>query len=215
MCMEIPVIVLDQEGEVAFWSKLVGAGWVALDIWPVSNSQFYRKLPSWKISTILTDPAYSFSCLPPTDSFSVSIYLTSLSCSYSLCLEWDRCQDSGWWMPSFPIFPLWMKKIKCKRKLISKLCWNRTDNCTITERAQERLQQSKAMARMGRGTLPKGILEGLEGHYKHTACQPLYLVAGHHLSKITLLVLGGGKNYDFVPMSEYTHLHKSSILFGG
>lgn len=65
------------------------------------------------------------------------------------------------------------------------------------------------------GTLVKEMLEGLEGHYKHTACQPLYLVSGHHLSEIALLVLGGGKNYDFVPMSEYTHLHKSSILFGG
>lgn len=63
--------------------------------------------------------------------------------------------------------------------------------------------------------LVKGMLGGLEGHYEHAACQPLYLVAEHHLSKITLLVLGGRKNYDFVPMSEYTHLHKSSILFGG
>lgn len=94
--MEIPVIVLDQEGEVAFWSKLIGAGCVALDIWPDSNSQFYRKLPSWKISPSLTDPAYSFSCLPSIQSLAVSIYLSSLSCSYSLYLEWDRCQDRGW-----------------------------------------------------------------------------------------------------------------------
>lgn len=71
------------------------------------------------------------------------------------------------------------------------------------------------MARTGREMLVRGMLEGLEGHYKHTACQPLYLVAGHHLSKIALLVLSRGKNYDFVAMSEYTHLHKSSILFGG
>ena len=49
------------------------------------------------------------------------------------------------------------------------------------------------MARMGRGMLVKGMLERPEGHYKHTACQPLYLVAGHHLSKIALLVLGGGR----------------------
>lgn len=68
------------------------------------------------------------------------------------------------------------------------------------------------MARTERGTLVKGMLEG---HNKHSACLALYLVAGHHLSKIALVVLGGGKNYDFVAMSEYTHLHKSSILFGG
>lgn len=46
------------------------------------------------------------------------------------------------------------------------------------------------MARTERGTLVKGMLEG---HYKHNACQALYLVAGHHLSKITLVVLGGGE----------------------
>lgn len=85
-CMEIPVIVLDQEGEVAFWSKLVGAGGVALDIWPDSNSQFYRKPPSWKISPSLTDPASSFSCLPPIQSLSVSIYLCSLLFLFSLSL---------------------------------------------------------------------------------------------------------------------------------
>lgn len=79
---------------------------------------------------------------------------------------------------------------------------------------EKRRQQSKAMDGQD-GALVKGMLEGLEGHYKRAACQPLYLVARHHLSKIALLVLGGRKNYDFVPMSEYTHLHKSSILFGG
>lgn len=49
-----------------------------------------------------------------------------------------------------------------------------------------RQQQSKAMAGTGRGTLVR-----LEGHCKRAACQPLYLVAGHHLSKITPLVHGG------------------------
>lgn len=62
------------------------------------------------------------------------------------------------------------------------------------------------------GMLVKGVPEG---HCKRTACQPLYLVTGHHLSKTALLELCRGKNYDFVPMSEYKHLHKSSILFGG
>lgn len=86
MCMEIPVIVLDQEGEVAFWSKLAGAGWVALDIWPDSNSQFYRKLPSWKISPSLTDPAYSFSSLPPIQS--LCIYLPLLALLFLFSLSW-------------------------------------------------------------------------------------------------------------------------------
>lgn len=49
------------------------------------------------------------------------------------------------------------------------------------------------MVRTGWGTLVKGMLEGLEGHKKRAACQPLYLVAGHNLSKIALLVLGGGE----------------------
>lgn len=91
-------------------------------------------------------------------------------------------------------------------------------NAQSQNKHKKRRQQSKARARTGRGTLVKGLLEGLEGlegRCKHTTCQPLYLVTGRNLSKIALLVLGGGKNYDFVPMSEYTHLHKSSILFGG
>lgn len=58
---------------------------------------------------------------------------------------------------------------------------------------KKRQQQRKAMVRTGWGTLVKGMLEGLEGHKKRATCQPLYLVTGHNLSKIALLVLGGGE----------------------
>lgn len=53
--VEIPVIVLDQQGEVAFWSKLTRASRVTLDKQP-----------------FLQKGAFSYNPLPPIQSVSVS-----------------------------------------------------------------------------------------------------------------------------------------------
>lgn len=73
--MEIPVIVLDHQGEVAFWSKLAGASWVALDIWPDWNSQFKAR-KSLTVLEIL--PTHSALFLPLSISWYPSTFLPSL-----------------------------------------------------------------------------------------------------------------------------------------
>lgn len=164
MCMEIPVIVLDHEGEVAFWSKLTGAGWAALDIWPDWNSPFEGKLPSWKISNGLTDPAPSFSSFP------------LLSASLCICL------------PSFPLLslfsPPWRGQVPGRGPPIAALCLvfptadeeNKTHTkssyprCTETgqttarsqNKHEKRREQSKALAGMGRERLRRGFLKDLK-----------------------------------------------------
>lgn len=67
----------------------------------------------------------------------------------------------------------------------------------------------------GGGTLPKGMLEGLDGETVSMPLASVTLSLGITSQKSSSLFLAGGKNYDFVPMSEYKHLHKSFILFGG
>lgn len=86
----------------------------------------------------LSVPAYSSA--PPVQSLSISVYLSSPSCSHSLYLEWEKRQDNGWQVPPFACFPEERKRNKenAPQKLLSTLYWNRTDNCTITEQAQDK-----------------------------------------------------------------------------
>lgn len=84
-CMEIPVIVLDQKGEWAFWSKL--AGWLSSS-WHLAwlKQPILQKVTELEnlssVSQIL--PAHVVTFLP----FSPLLYLSAflLSCSYSFLL---------------------------------------------------------------------------------------------------------------------------------
>lgn len=108
MCMEIPVIVLDHQGEVAFWSKLAAASWVALDIWPDWNSQFQAR-KSLTVLEIL--PPHSALFLPLSISWYPSTFLPSLVPILSILkgtvasTRAGNCHHEGWQLPPFSCFP--------------------------------------------------------------------------------------------------------------
>lgn len=118
-------------------------------------------------------------------------------------------------MSPLPAFPLGMEKENAHESSYPSCVETGQTTAPSQNKHKKRQQQSKAMASTGRGTLPKGMLEGLDGETVSTPLASVTLSLGITSQKSSSLFLAGGKNYDFVPMSEYKHLHKSFILFGG
>lgn len=118
-------------------------------------------------------------------------------------------------MSPFLVFPLGMKKENSRESSYPSCVETGQTTAQSLNKHKKRQQQNKAMASKGRGTLLRGTLEGLDGETVSTLLGSFTLSLGITSQKSSSLFLAAGKNYDFVPMSEYTHLHKSFILYAG
>lgn len=111
-------------------------------------------------------------------------------------------------MSAFLVFPLGMKKENSRESSYPSCVETGQTTAQSLNKHKKRQQQNKAVA-------SKGTLEGLDGETVSTPLGSFTLSLGITSQKSSSLFLAGVKNYDFVPMSEYTHLHKSFILYGG